>query len=145
MFRIKYLLLLTLSASVIFSCKVEPEPNVGVGYDILGEWKMLSFQVNGEEKLFPPDDVFKMVFTDYDGNEGYTVWRYSTVGGGSVTNSGRYRIEGNEKALRIFWSTYHTVFSWSLEMDNTINMHNDTMVVKFGAPGKVLYIEAVRQ
>jgi len=142
----RYALFIFIMASMtIIACGEKPKD--GLGYDIQGEWKMLTFQYNGEEVLFLPDDVFKMNFKHYNGEEGDTQWWYYSTGiGGTDTSFGRYRIDAEEKVLTLMWTEQGSVFTGHPEMTYFIELKNDTLKLNSQFPSHTTrYVEAVRQ
>lgn len=129
----------------IISCGEKPKD--GLGYDIQGDWKMLTFKVNDEEAIFLPDKVFKMDFKHFNGEEGDTQWWYYSTGiGGTDTCVGRYRIDAEEKVLTLLWTEQGSILAGHPEMSYFIEVINDTMILQSQFPTHTTrYVEAVRQ
>lgn len=94
------MLLLVLPAMT--SCdKCKDKDNPTVKEQLVGEWEIKSFTVDGVEVKGPIITSSKMEFEEYTGNNGDFEWSISYIDGSSELQTGDYEVDEEDKEIEL--------------------------------------------
>ena len=80
-------------------CKDKDEPTVKE--QLVGEWEIKSFTIDGVEAKGPVITASKMEFEAYTGNNGDFEWSVNYVDGSSETQLGDYEVDEEDKEIEL--------------------------------------------
>lgn len=146
--RIKFIVLFALMSWVMFSC--EKDEKEGLGYDVEGEWKMITYQENNNTGPFTDGLTYKITFSNYNGNQGSSQWWYYSESGvlASDTSYCNYRMYDQDQWLTLYWTEHGTIFTGGFDsIRYAINLSNDTLFLECQADdgGNYRRVVAVRE
>ena len=126
-----FVLLLVLTSWAISSCTKDEKE--GLGYDVEGEWRMLSYQENNEIGPVYTDEVFMMSFSNYNGKQGDSQWWYYSESGilGSDTSRGRYQMYNLDQWITMYWTEHGSIFTGGFDsIRYSVNFQNDSLFLE---------------
>ena len=96
------LLFLTLTAMTSCDkCKDDDKPTPTVKEQLVGEWEIKSFTIDGVEVKGAIVTASKMEFEAYSGDNGDFEWSINFADGTSETESGDYEVDENDKEIEL--------------------------------------------